>query len=161
MPHLDTKNGERLLMIVDEHWIKYVFPAFVYISLTGVSLFLFSLAGYNAFHSPWISWTLFIVALGLLLVVHHWFFFRLLSEAVDCIIITNQRSIQFETTLLLHDVMRENSFDKMRTVEAYKEGLLQNVLNYGTVRFQGGTDIALVPHPNSVAKDIEQAMGRR
>lgn len=157
----EAKNGERLLMVIDEHWIKYVFPSFVYISLALVSFYLFYLAGFSAHHSSWISAVTFIVGLALLLLVHHWFFFRLLGEAIDCIILTNQRSIHFETTLLLHDVMRENSFDKMRTVEAYKEGFLQNILNYGTVRFQGGTDIPFVPHPHRVARDIEQAMGRR
>lgn len=160
MPSGTPQNGERLIRIVDKHWIKYVFPVFVYIVLIGVSFLLFYLSGLSAYHTMWLSHVALIAGLSLLLLTHHWFFLRLLSEALDCTVITNQRSIHFETHLLFHDDMRENSFDKMRTVEAYHEGLLQNILHYGTLRFQGGIDISLVPHPHRVAKEIEQAMGR-
>lgn len=156
-----TKSGERLIHVINEHWIKYVFPVFVYTTLIGISLLLFVLAGISAHHYMWVSHLTFIAALSLVLLTHHWFFLRLLGDAIDCIVITNQRSIYFETRLLLHDSMRENSFDKMRTVEAYKEGLLQNIFHYGTLKFQGGIDIPLVPHPHRMAKEIEQAMGRR
>ena len=122
---------------------------------------LLLLAGLSAHHAMWIAHLTFIAGLFLMLLTHHWFFLKLLGEAIDCIVITNQRSIHFETQLLFHDEMRENSFDRMRTVEASKEGLLQNILHYGTLRFQGGNDIPMVPHPHRVAKDIEQAMGRR
>ncbi len=154
-------DGEQLIRIIDEHWIKYVLPVFVYIVLLTASIFLFLLASALAETSVWASHTALIAGLLLMLFDHHWFFIRLISEATDCIVLTNQRSIHFETFLLLSDNMRENSFDKMRTVEAYHEGLLQNVLHYGTLRFQGGKDIELVPHPHRVAREIEQAMGRR
>ena len=161
MPHDTPNNGERLVCIIDEHWIKYVFPTFVYFTLLGVSLLLFILAGLSAHHYMWLSHLTLIAGLLLMLLVHHWFFLKLLGEAVDCIVITNQRSIHFDTQLLIRDQLIENSFDKMKTVEAHKEGLLQNILHYGTLRFQGGVDIPLVPHPHSIAKHIEQAMGRR
>ncbi len=120
----------------------------------------FSLSGvFPPFES--LSLTIFLAAFLLFSFAHHWFFLRLLSEAADSIIITNCRSIHFHTHLFFYSDMRENSFDKMRTVEAVKHGFLQNVLNYGTLRFQGGDDISLVPHPQSVARAIEQAMGRR
>lgn len=156
----DSPRGERLIGIVDEHWIKYVAPVFIYVLLLGISILLFVLAGISAHHYMWLSHATLIAGLGLMLLTHHWFFLRLLGEAIDCIVITDQRSIQFETQLLLHDDIRENSFDKMRTVEAYHEGLVQNILRFGTLRFQGGTDMRLVPHPHRVAKDIQQAMGR-
>lgn len=161
MDHKASDSGERLLLVLGEHWIKYIFPSFLYIVQFCVSVFLFLLAGYTAYHSVWISNAAFLVGLLLMLLSHHWFFWRLLGDAADCIVITNQRSIHFEVQLLFHDEMRENSLDKMRTVEASKEGLLQNIFQYGTLRFQGGLDIPLVPHPHRVARDIEQAMGRR
>lgn len=161
MAYESPDDGERLICIIHEHWIKYVFPIFVYTTLMGVSLLLFLFAGLSVHHNMWLSHVTFIAAFLLMLLTHHWFFRRLLGEAIDCIVITSQRSIHFETQLLFHDEMRENSFDKMRTVEASKEGLLQNIFHYGTIRLQGGVDIHLVPHPHRIAKDIEQAMGRR
>lgn len=141
--------------------MKYVLPVFVYVILMFASVLLFILARLSADQSMWLSHFLLLSGLVLMLFTHHWFFLRLLGEAVDCIIITSERSIHFETRLLFHDEMRENSFDKMRTVEASKKGFLQNIFQYGTLRFQGGVDIRLVPHPHRVAKEIEQAMGRR
>lgn len=162
MPHPNNNNGERLIYVTGEHWIRFVLPAFVAALLMGNSILLFFLAGLSAHHEEmWLSHVAFVAGFLLLLLTHHWIFLCLLGETIDRIFITNQRSIQFDTRLLLHEEIRENSFDKMRTVEAVKEGLLQNVLNYGTIRFQGGIDIYLVPHPHRVAKAIEQAMGRR
>lgn len=160
MPPQISRNGERLIRIIDEHWIKYALPTFIYVLLMGISLLLILLAGLSVHHFMWLSHLTYLAGLSLALLAHHWFFLKLLGEAIDCIVITTQRSIHFETHLLFHDEMRENSFDRMRTVEASKEGLLQNVLHYGTLRFQGGIDIPLVPHPHRIAKDIEQAMGR-
>ena len=154
-------QGERLLRVIDEHWVKYVFPVFLYVLLTGVSMLLFFFAGLSAHHMMWLSHATFLLAIFLLLLTHHWFFAIILGEAIDCVVLTNLRSIHIETRLLFHDEMRENSFDKMRTIEASKEGILQNLLHYGTLRFQGGADIPLMPHPHRVAKEIEQAMGRK
>ena len=109
----------------------------------------------------WISHIAFIPAVLLMLVAHHWFFVMVLSEVADCIIVTDKRLIQLKIRLLQHDAMVEVSFEKMKMVEASKVGLLQNILNYGTLHFEGAkAAIKLVPHPNSVARDIEQAMGR-
>jgi predicted neutral ceramidase superfamily lipid hydrolase len=159
---MNSFHDERVLLITDEHWIKYVLPCTVYCFLLSISLLLFflSLSGvFPPFES--LSLIIFLAAFLLFSFAHHWFFLWLLSEAADSIIITNCRSIHFHTHLFFYSDMRENSFDKMRTVEAVKHGFLQNVLNYGTLRFQGGDDISLVPHPQSVARAIEQAMGRR
>lgn len=152
---------EQLLAIVNEHWVKYVYHVFLSLLLFGISVLLFLLAELSAHHTMWLSHTTFLAGLLLLLLTNHWFFVRLLGEAIDVIVITNLRSIHFETRLLLRDEMRENSFDRMRTVEAAKEGILQNILHFGTLRFQGGNDIPLVPHPHRIAKMIEQAMGRK
>ncbi|OGJ62940.1 hypothetical protein A3C37_05580 [Candidatus Peribacteria bacterium RIFCSPHIGHO2_02_FULL_53_20] len=159
--HASPSNGEQLIRIANEHWIKYVMPIFVFLILIAVSLLLFFLAGMSAYHVMWISHIAFIPAVLLMLVAHHWFFVMVLSEVADCIIVTDKRLIQLKIRLLQHDAMVEVSFEKMKMVEASKVGLLQNILNYGTLHFEGAkAAIKLVPHPNSVARDIEQAMGR-
>lgn len=154
--------GETLIRIVSEHWIKYLFPFFVAAALLGVSLLLFVLAGLSAHHYLWLSHATFVAALALFLITHHWFFLMLLGESMTHIVVTNRRVLRLRERVFLREEMLEVSYDKMKTVEASKRGLLQTILRYGSLHFEGDkTIITLVPHPNSVARDIEQAMGRR
>jgi hypothetical protein len=48
---------------------------------------------------------------------------------------------------------------KMKTIEAHKNNILQTVLNYGTLEFEGKGKMTRIPHPGSLAMQIEQAMG--
>jgi hypothetical protein len=161
MNHRPGSNGEILIRILHQHWIKYVLPSFIYITLVAISMLLFLLAGMTAHHSPWLSVISFIAALLLFSFIHHWFFLVLLCESTTHIIITNYRVILMRERIFLDENMLEFAFEKMKVVEAKKHGILQTVLRYGSVNFEGGAGIPLVPHPNSVAKDIEQAIGMR
>lgn len=155
-------SGEKLIRIVSEHWIKYVFPIFIAIALLSVSFLLFVLAGLTAHHYVWLSHVSFIAALLLFLITHHWFFLMLLGESTTHIIVTNHRVMRLRERVFFREERLEVSFDKMKTVEASKHGLLQTILRYGNLQFEGEKSIIpLVPHPSSVARDIEQAMGRR
>ena len=152
---------EHVLRISGEHWVRYVLPVFVYILLMAISILLFLLAGATMFHSVWISHISFVTALLLMLGAHHAFFGFLLSEATEHIVVTDKRIIHMNTRLFLEDEMFEVSYDKMKTVEGRKDGFLQNVLRYGSLRFESGARVNYVPHPGLFVKDIEQAMGRR
>lgn len=154
-------GGEKLIRIVSEHWIKYVFPIFIATTLLSISLLLFVLAGLTAHHYMWLSHASFVAALLLFLVTHHWFFLILLGESATHIIVTNHRVMRIRERVLFSEERLEVSFDRMKTVEAKKHGVLQTILRYGNLQFEGeDTIIPLVPHPNSIARDIEQAMGR-
>lgn len=161
MAHFAPSGGEQVIRVVSEHWIKYVFPSFVYIVLAGVSILLFSLAGLTAHHSMWLSHLAFVSALMLFFFAHHWFFTKLLGESLAHIVVTNRRVVWIHETIFSREHMAEYAFDKMKTVAANKKGILQNVLRYGSIKFESGPDILFVPHPNSLARDIEQAMGLR
>jgi len=161
MPTSSSDSGEKIIRVVSEHWIKYVLLCFICIVLLSASALLFLLAGYTAHHNMWLSHVSFVVALLLFLVTHHWFFLSLLGESTAHIVVTNRRVIWMRERLFLHEQMMEYAYEKMKTVEAYKEGILQTILRYGSLKFESGAGIPLVPHPNSVAKDIEQAMGMR
>ena len=86
-------------------------------------------------------------------------FVTLLCEMAVHIAITNHRVVWVRDKVILDEHTTEYAFTIMETVEARKHGLLQTILRYGTLQFETGPDITLVPHPISVAKDIEQAMG--
>jgi hypothetical protein len=159
MAHVAPVHGEKIIRIVSEHWIKYVFPAFLYVVLTGFSILLFILAGLTVHHSMWLSHLSFIAAFMVFLIAHHWFFTKLLGETMTHIVITNRRVVWIHESLFFREQMVEYAFEKMKTVAANKQGLLQNILRYGSLKFESGADVRLVPHPNRVAKDIDQAMG--
>lgn len=156
-----TEHGEHVVKVTDEHWIKLVVPILISLFLFGIALLLFLLAGITAHHYMWLSHTSFFAGLLLFLITLHWFFMMLLSESLDKIIITNQRLLRVQYRLIFHEDILEISFEKMKTVDARKEGLLQNLLHYGTLYFETKlAAVPLVPHPNRIAKIIQEAMQR-
>lgn len=151
---------EEVIDLIHEHWVKYVVPVIVYVLMVGISLLMFYVAGYWAYQYELLSGGTYLLALILLLLTHHWFFAMLLSKATEHIIVTTHRVIHVRSHLFFFEDMNEVAFDKMKTVEARKQGLIQNVLRYGELVFEKSFTIKRVPHPNRVTRDIEQAMGR-
>lgn len=162
MIHTHVEHGERLVKVVDEHWIKLVLPVTVCILVLSASILLFILAGISAHHYMWLSHITLIAATLLFFVAHHGFFMILLSETLDRIIITNKRLIRLKYRLIIQEDNLEISFEKMKTVDAIKKGLLQNILHYGTLMFETKlATVQYVPHPNDVAKTIQEAMAMK
>lgn len=150
--------NEHLLLISDEHWIKYVFPLIVYAILTAAGLAL-SVGFFFAALDGQVSMLAFSIGLLLLTCTHHWFFWFLLAESQVDIIVTSKRVVYAHAGLLWDEDIVEVAFEKMKTVEAHKKSLLQSVLNYGTLNFEKKAQIARVPHPGTVARIIQQAIG--
>lgn len=161
MAATESIDGEKLIVCIHDHWIKYVMPSVVYLLLTVTSVLIFWFAGISAHHYIWLTNVAYIAALLLFLAAHHWFFAMLLSESNEHIVITDKRVIHMQTRLLFYEDMNEFAFEKMKTVEARKEGFLQNVLRYGSLVFEKSFIVRQIPHPNRVARDVEQAMGRK
>lgn len=159
MESATPQPGERVVAVSNEHWVKYVVPVTISVFLFAISFLLFILAGLSAHHYMWLSHTTFIAGLFLFLLTLHWLFMMLLSESLDRIIITNRRLIRLQYRLIFHEDILEVSFEKMKTVDAQKQGLLQNLLHYGTLVFESKlASIPLIPHPNRIAKVIQEAM---
>ncbi len=152
-------HKEDLIFISKEHWIKYVFPCFLYGVLMGGGVLLLSVAAAGTPASFGVSGFLFVLALLLLIITQHWFFWFLLAESQAHIIVTNKRVVHIRESLLWREEMLEITFEKMKTVESHKKNILQYVLNYGTLQFESATKIRHVPHPGTLAREIEQAMG--
>lgn len=161
MIHEHPEHGETLIHIAYQHWIRFVGPIALAIALLGTSVLLYALAGISAHHYMWLSHFTLITGMLLCTFTIHWFFIVLLGDALDCIVITNKRLLRMQYRPLSHEDILEVSFDKMKTVEARKDGILQNILRYGTLTFE--TKLATIPyvlHPNGVAKTIQEAMNR-
>lgn len=144
---------------MDQHWVVYVVPCAIYGALFLFSLFFLFIAASLVTHAAVLWTSSFLVSFLLLLIAIHGFFITLLSESTSSIIITNKRVVSFHGTVPFRDDLLEISFEKLKTVEARRRGLLQNLLNYGSLHFEKYASVDAVPHPASVARDIYQAMG--
>lgn len=153
------EHGELLIKSLNEHWIKYIGTMFVAFMLLGISLLMFVLAGVSAHHTMWLSHVSFIAAMLLFVFTLHWLFMTLLSESLDRIIITNRRLLRIQYRLLFSEDILEINFEKMKMVDARKQGILQNILHYGTLYFESTlASVPLVRHPNRIAKIIREVM---
>ena len=156
---MTSDHSERILLVTNEHWVKFVAPTVVAVFLLAISILLFLLAGMSSHHYMWLSHATYLSALLLFLLTMHWYFMILLSESLDRIIVTNKRLMRTQYRLIFHEDTLEINFDIMRSVEANKEGLIQNLLHYGTLSFENDKAfVRLVPRPNHVARAIRDAM---
>lgn len=151
-------SSEELILITGEHWIKYVFPSFLYVALTVATVFFFVMSGFTDRYEPTLAQVVLLISLAAFWCVQHWFFWFLLAESESRIIVTSKRVLFISTGLLWGEETVEIAFEKMKTVEAHKKTLLQSILNYGTLQFEP-FKITCVPHPGTVAKLIQQSMG--
>lgn len=150
--------NERLICISPEHWIKYALPSVFYFFLTAFSVALLWFASVGASSLFGFS-MLFGAGLILLVCTHHWFFWFLLAESQACIIVTDKRVVHIRQGLLWYEEMIDVAFERMKTVESHKVTFLQSLLNYGTLQFGPIVKIQYVPHPGTLTRKIEQAMG--
>lgn len=156
-----SSTPERLVNVSDEHWMIYVIPVLICFLLFAASILFLVIAGATLTHSDWIWETSFVFGCVFLLLSLHGFFLILLGESISQIVITSKRVIRFHDVILFREEMLEVSYDKMKTVEARKKGILQTILNYGTLHFENNAVIEYVPHPNRAARDIEHVLGNR
>lgn len=119
--------------------------------------------------NPWLSLSLLFIGIAISYLAHHWFFHRILGEAMEDIIITNHRIVWMVEKLYQLDEQRQIPLDQIRGVEAVKTGFFQNFFGYGSIWFDtGGTTtkdenaiIHQVPQPNVIAQDINALLEKQ
>ena len=149
-------------MAFGTHWIKYCLPTIIYLILTIAAVSIIALLAINLNTGNTAAAAGFVWTVVGFTVVQHWYFEKLLSDSMDEIIITNKRIIYINDHLFFSDDMIEFTIQKIVGIRAKKNGILQNVLRYGSLHLDtGGTDmahesaqIALIPHPNAVVREI-------
>ncbi|MBP7114409.1 MAG: hypothetical protein KBA40_03075 [Candidatus Peribacteraceae bacterium] len=157
-PKVRPVSNEKLLRISGEHWIKYVFPSFLFVALSSACFFGLSLAAFTDRYPAEIARPMVLLSCALFWCLFHWFFWFLLAETQTRIIVTSKRVLFIKTGLLWGEETVELAFEKMKSVEAHKLTLLQSILNYGTLQFEP-FKIKRVPHPGTMARLIQQSMG--
>lgn len=162
-----SADDEHIVRTFSTHWVKYSLPIIIVAIVGSAGAFILFSAAMTSESNPWVSILFLFAGLIVLYLAHHWFFHRILGEAMEDIIITNHRIIWIVESLYRIDEQRQIPLDKIQGVEAVKMGVFQNVLGYGSIWFDtGGTTthdanamINQVPHPNRIARDINQLLG--
>lgn len=160
-------GNERIVRVFSTHWVKYIQPVSIFAVVMISSITVVSSAYFMKETLPTFAVGFCIAGIMFISLAHHWFFHRLLSEAMEDVIITTKRIIWLKESLYQTDDMRQIPLENIQGVEAKKSGFSQTVLRYGTVWFDtGGTittdenaTLTRVPHPNQVARDINQLLG--
>ena len=159
MIHVD--QDEVLISAFDTHWIKFVSPVIAMVTLVLFSFALFYVS-YLYYPTGALHTATYFSGEIILIATCHWIFYKLMSEGLQDIIITNKRFIFLESRLWLQDSMHEIKMDRIRAVDVYKNGLLKNLFNYGSLWFDIGQSsvefntIKLVPHPHEKAGIITE-----
>lgn len=137
-------------------------PTVIFIIMIIASTTFFAISKMSADEYPVIATSILFIGLIFTYLILHWYFHKLLSEAMEDIVVTTKRVIWIKESLFQVDEVRQIPLDKIQGVEAQKHGITQTVLHYGSLWFDtGGTTTAdqnaimdQVPHPNDVAREI-------
>ncbi len=149
--------GERLLRRSHGHWIRHLLPMFIALLLATTAATMLWSAASLAPNDPVSARSFLLVGLLLGLAVLHWFFHLFLSDSVSEVFLTNKRILRFTCRLWLLDDLDETVLARIKVVEIQRRGILQQLLDYGELRFDTSDSrgIALIPHPKTWAADIE------
>jgi membrane protein YdbS with pleckstrin-like domain len=144
-----TIAGEKAVLMLNEHWIKYVMSFFlVFVSWLLYALCLsLSIAVIPQNHIA--SMVIVVVGHVLLLFFHHAAFYHFFSVGTWRTLITNRRILTSRQRLWFSDDIIDTPLWRVRSVEVKKKGILQHILDYGTIVLNRGDlpSIERVPHP--------------
>src|SRR3990167_1814784 len=151
-----TANGEQVVLLIKEHWMQYGMPTFLIV----VSWLLYLLC--TALSTALMSWnhTASVAALitghVLLLLFHHAAFYRLFSRSTTRVLLTNKRILSSQGSLWLRENVIDIPLWKIRSLEIDRHGLLQHLLDYGSILLNRKElpSLPLIPHPQAVHSQI-------
>jgi len=154
-------DNERLIYCATTHWVKYVPNACKNTFLMLIGIVLLSVS-HIAIVLPVAEITCISGGL-LILYAHHHLFHKILSESMYDIFVTSERIIYFNDSLFFANNEHEIPLHRIAGIEANQEGIVQNMLNYGTVWIDtGGSTIDFkrsiphVPSPEEFSENVAQ-----
>ena len=152
----NTGTGVPTLLLIKEHWMQYGMPAFLIVA----SWTLFALC--TALSSALMAWNhgasvaALITGHVLLLLFHHAAFYRLFSNSTTRVLLTNKRLLSSQGSLWLRENVIDIPLWKIRSLEIDRHGLLQHLLDYGSILLNRRElpSLPLIPHPQAVHSRI-------
>jgi len=151
--------SERLVVCVRTHWMKYMPNALKNHFFAAIGLLLLFVSSIAVLES--VALLTCTIGMTIFLYVHHHFFHKLMSESMYDIFVTSERIIYFDDNLFITNNEHEIPLHRIAGIEALQDGLVQNILNYGTIWIDtgGGTvdlkrSIPYVPYPEELSEKI-------
>lgn len=125
------RPGEELKLVLKRHWIVYMYLGFyaLFLVLSSVILLVYQTSVFS-----FIPGEIFFI-----FVIVYWSVYLLFlyitwaNNELDLFIITDQRIRGIEQISFLNRTISECSLDDVKEVNAQTKGLLENLLNFGTV----------------------------
>lgn len=147
-----TTDGEKVILLIKEHWMQYGMAAFLIVA----SWLLYLVC--TALSTAFMNWnhTASVVALVtghvLLLLFHHAAFYRIFSSSMTRVLLTNRRILGSQGSLWLRENVMDIPLWKIRSLEVAKHGLLQHIFDYGSILLNRRElpSLPLIPHPQAV-----------
>ena len=153
---------EHAVFRVCDHEVKYM-PALL---LIAASWILYGLCAWASLSLRTWNHAAAVAALvtghAVLLLFHHGAFYRLLSQSTARTLVTTHRVLRTEQQLWLSERVMDVPLWKIRSLEVEKSGILRQLLDFGTIRLNGGELPSLVrdarPHTvhNRIAHQVQQ-----
>ena len=162
-------QGEKALYVLSEHWIRYAKSAV----LVGTALVIYiaCIAASASIHPVNHALSLGVTVMGhvLLLLFHHAAFYHFLSASTNQYLISNRRILGSHQNIWFSDQLTDIPLWRIRSVEVQKTGLLQHMLNYGSLVLNSGElpTLQRIPHPHTahtklmpLIQDMQPALER-
>ncbi len=149
-------DGEEGVLLINEHWIKYLPMLFLLIT----SWFLYSICLALSLSIRDTSHIGFMVAIItghiILLAFHHAAFYNYFCASSRRTLVSSRRILMSEQHPWFSDDISDTPIWRIRSVEVHQKGILQHVLGYGSFVFNRGElpTIKRAPHPHDTHAQI-------
>jgi hypothetical protein len=158
---LPDKLKENLVATYSTHWMKEVHITLICLLLFALGWAAIGMAfGVRGFSISFANAS-FLLGTVLLLVSYHRFFHMFLSNQLYDILVTDQRVVYYDDSILGYDDEHEIFLEKVAKVHVQHDGALQKLFGYGTLWFEAPEgfialkrSIPFVPHPQEVKSTI-------
>lgn len=153
----NLRPGERIEYVLHRHWITLIYTGGYIFVLIAVTILM--LIFHNSLSVVIPSTLLTLLLLAFIMFFTLFIFVYWIDNELDFYIITNERIIGIEQLSFLNRTVRECSLDQVQEVNGFARGLLENILNFGSVRIRTASDVSefnmeLAPDPLENARII-------
>lgn len=139
------RQGERVMMIIDKHWIGdlKVVAQLILLGFIPVFLYLYLI---DAFFTKEIQNNQLMILFFFsfyLLCIFLYTFISWLNHELDVIIVTNERVINHDQVSFLNRQVAEAYLDQIQDIRGSEKGFLQTILHYGVIEIRTAADVVI------------------
>lgn len=156
-------EGEQPVALIKQHWVVYG-SSLLLILASWLLYFVCEAASLSAMNvSHALSVGLLVVGHALLLLFHHFAFYKLFSLSTNRYLLTNSRILVSKQRLWFSDTILDIPLWKIRAMEVKQGGIVPQIFGYGSIVMNRGELFALeyVPHPQRIHSQIASQIQSR